>query len=99
MSTAKERGVKIAFPGKISYFYANDAEMGMSHVEREWAIGRYATLHARVPKDDSKIVIRLLNSLQTPRDDLNKIRFLVVDKACLMPVDDKELFTAQLKGL
>ena len=99
MPTAKEKGVKIAFNGKISYFYADDADMGFSHIEKPWALGRYATLHARVKKDDSKIVIKLLNPLRTPREDLNRLQYLVVDKACLLPVDDKELFTAKLKGL
>lgn len=86
MATAKQRGVKITNP--------NWVEAPHWIRGRDALAGRYATLHKRCA-DDSLIEVKLLSVRdQEPGDG-----FLIVRKKALVPVTDKELFLARLKGL
>jgi hypothetical protein len=86
MGTAKAKGVKITNPNWI--------ESPSRYRGRLSLAGRYATLHRRC-EDDSVIEVKLLYVGEyEPEDGL-----LIVRKKALVPVTDKELFQARLKGL
>jgi hypothetical protein len=86
VATAKAKGVKIINP--------NWVEVPSSFRGRLSLTGRYATLYRRC-KDDSVIEVKLI----APRIDEPHDGVLIIRKKALVPVSDKELFQAKLKGL